>query len=222
MHRLASLLAATLVLPGIVAGESIAPPSTRAEWRFSVTIDDKPLGTHRFVLEGREGDATRTLTSDARFDVELLGLSVYRYRHSARERWKGDCVADLTARTEDGGTTTEVTARATGGALAVEIADDKGRMTRATGRGCLMTFAYWNPALGNQRELLDPGTGRIESVEIKALSPSRLDVRGRSVVARGWRIVGLARPIDVWYDGEQWVGLDTAVAGDRRLAYRLR
>jgi hypothetical protein len=47
-------------------------------------------------------------------------------------------------------------------------------------------------------------------------------VRGRSVVARGWRIVGLARPIDVWYEGEQWVGLDTAVAGDRRLAYRLQ
>jgi len=38
----------------------------------------------------------------------------------------------------------------------------------------------------------------------------------------GLRIGGLAQPIDVWYDGNRWVGLDTIVSGGRRLSYRLR
>ena len=47
-----------------------------------------------------------------------------------------------------------------------------------------------------------------------------LDAAGGAL--RGLRIGGLTQPIDVWYVGDRWVGLDTTVDGGRRLSYRLR
>ena len=47
-----------------------------------------------------------------------------------------------------------------------------------------------------------------------------LDAAGGAL--RGLRIGGLTQPIDVWYAGDRWVGLDTTVDGGRRLSYRLR
>jgi hypothetical protein len=84
-----------------------------------------------------------------------------------------------------------------------------------------MSFAYWNPALATQQRLLDPGTGRIESVTITALQASTIPVRGNPASVRGIRITGLQRPIDVWYLDNHWVGLDTTVRGGRKLSYRL-
>jgi hypothetical protein len=83
-----------------------------------------------------------------------------------------------------------------------------------------MSFAYWNPALAGQQRLLDPGSGRIESVAIDTPPAVPADLGLQPV--RGLRISGLAQPIDVWYVGNRWVGLDTIVSGGRRLSYRLR
>jgi hypothetical protein len=86
-----------------------------------------------------------------------------------------------------------------------------------------MSFAYWNPqALAMQSRLLDPGTGRIESVAIRPLAAATLEVHGRRVPVTGLRINGLKHPIDLWYSDGQWVGLDTTVDGGRKLAYRLQ
>ena len=70
--------------------------------------------------------------------------------------------------------------------------------------------------------MLDPGTGRVEPVRITPLPEARIDVAGQAAAVRGLRISGLPHPIDVWYAGDRWVGLDTTVQGGRRLSYRLR
>lgn len=57
-------------------------------WDFDVRLDDRPIGTHRFTVGGPP--AAREVHSQARLDVKLLGLTVFRYRHEARERWRGD------------------------------------------------------------------------------------------------------------------------------------
>jgi hypothetical protein len=85
-----------------------------------------------------------------------------------------------------------------------------------------MSFAYWNPALAGQKRLLDPGSGRVEPVAIAAPSAAPTDLGAHGQPVRGLRISGLAQPIDVWYAGDRWVGLDTVVGDGRRLSYRLR
>jgi hypothetical protein len=155
---------------------------------FAVFLDGEPVGSHRFELSEQDGE--RRLTSVARFDVKLLGVPVYRYRHEATEQWSGDCLVALSARTHAGGERTEV---------------------RSKPERCVMSFAYWNPRILEQRELLNAQTGELERVSVAALGEGR------------YRISGTKHPIELRYSPKgEWLALDSTVAGGRRLSYRLQ
>lgn len=204
---LASLCLAAL--PLAVAAQEVAVLN------FQVQLDGKPIGTHVFRVNGP--DTARTVASEAAFDVKLLGVTVYRYRHQAREQWAGDCLAELDAQTEDGSDSTRIRARLQGGALLVEGPGAPQRLP-----ACVMGFAYWHPALRQQTRLLDPQSGRLENVQVREAEAGTLEAGGRTVPARRWRIEGPASPITVWYgmDG-RWLGLDAELRGGRQLRYRL-
>ncbi len=190
------------------------------EWNFAVQLDGKDIGTHRFALAPANAD-TRQLTSDARFDVKLLGFTVYRNRHHAEESWRANCLATISASTDDNGKATTVIGATGDAGLIITARKDKAAATSGSAPACVMSFAYWNRALATQRQLLDPGTGRIETVTITELPTGPIEVHGQHVAASGLRITGLPHPIDVWYANDRWVGLDTTVDGGRRLSYRL-
>jgi hypothetical protein len=213
-----------LVASGLVPATPVVVPaaSAPAEWRFTVRLDGKPIGSHRFVLAGA-GDGGLAISSEAQFDVSLLGVPLYRYRHRADERWADGCLASIDARTDDNGRRTEVRGQVQAGRFDLQVrGEGRPAPAPAVPSGCLMSFAYWNPALAAQSRLLDPGSGRVEAVAIAtpAAAPTDLGVQAQPV--RGLRIGGLAQPIDVWYVGDRWVGLDTVVGDGRRLSYRLR
>lgn len=200
-----------VALAGMPAAAAPAGEST-----FSVLLDDKLIGEHRFSIGGTE--EARSVVSEASFAVKLLGLTVYRYRHRAVEKWRGDCLSELTATTDDDGKASRVRTEAEGDGLAVVT--DAGRQAL---KGCVMSFAYWNAAIQRQPRLLNAQTGRSESVQVSRAGGGTVEVRGRQVAATRWRIDGPAQPIDVWYSAQgEWVGLDSTVEGGRKLAYRLK
>ena len=199
----------------LMAGKGIA-----AESVFGVFLDGKPIGEHRFTIVGPP--EAREVQSDARFAVKLLGITVYRYRHQASERWRGDCLSSLAASTDDDGDASRVRAEPAGDNLAVVTESASGSMTRAL-PGCTMSFAYWNPAIQTQTRLLNAQNGKAETVRIGRAGSGPVDVRGRSVSATRWRIEGTPQPIDVWYSAQgEWVGLDSILEGGRQLVYRLK
>ena len=190
-----------------------APTAGGASWSFRVLLDGKAIGQHRF--SATDGAVERTLVSEADFSVRLLGITLYRYQHRAVERWRGDCLLALSADTDDNGERTHVSARARGDQFEVTAPVPQ------TERGCVMSFAYWNPAMRAQQRLLNPQTGRVDSVRINAIGDGTLTVGKRTVSVSGWRISGAAQPIDVWYSPQgEWLGLDTLVDGGRTLSYR--
>lgn len=210
----AALLALCSLAP---AGPAPGEPSAAAAegpWRFRVLLDGEPIGQHRFGLHD-EG-AQRTLRSEARFDVKLLGLTVYRYRHEATERWQGGCLVELTARTDDDGNISLVQARRHGAGLHVRSPGGEQVL-----EGCVFTFAYWNPAMLEQARLLNAQTGEAEAVRIESLGDSTVEARGGTVPARRYRITGPERPVELWYSPEgDWLALESTVSGGRRLSYR--
>jgi Family of unknown function (DUF6134) len=214
-QRYAPVVVAMCALPVFGPGAD-APPVAGAGGTFRVLLDGKPIGQHRFSATASADDATeRTMVSEATFAVRFLGITVYRYQHRAVERWRGDCLVALSADTDDNGQRTRVSARAQGERFEVSAPAPQ------TERGCVMSFAYWNPALRAQQRLLNAQTGRIEPVQISALGDNTLTVGERTVSASGWRISGPAQPIDVWYSSRgDWLGLDTRVEGGRTLSYR--
>ncbi|MCR6476586.1 DUF6134 family protein [Variovorax sp. ZS18.2.2] len=207
------LLALTLLASGAV----LANGPASGEWNFRVLLDDSPIGEHRFVLTASGEE--RRLASEAAFAVKLLGVTVYRYRHSATEQWRGDCLRQLASKTDDDGTPEKVDASATGdNALTVTTA--KGTQSLD---GCVMSFAYWNLAIRKQERLLNAQTGKLEAVQVSRAGSGTVDVRGQQVAATRWRIVTPAQPIDIWYSAEgEWIALDSTVSGGRKLSYRLK
>lgn len=212
-------VAGTLLLLASLAAMRVASAAAATTWEFTAHLDDRHIGMHRFTLQSSAGDAQR-LASDARFEVKILGIPVYRYRHQNEELWNGGCLASLNSTTDDHGDTTVVNGSASADGFQV-LARTGRRTADASATGCVVSFAYWNPTrLAAQKRLLDPGTGRFETVVVSTLPASRIKVRGASTTVTGLRIEGLKTPIDLWYADGHWVGLDTEVDG-RRLSYRL-
>jgi hypothetical protein len=214
VKRAAILLAAAWSL---AAAADDAPPASARVLVFQVLLDDKPIGRHRFEIAGDPG--ARRVASDAEFSVKMLGLQVYRYRHHAEERWSGDCLAALDATTDDDGKATAVHLERQGEAQDLRVGDAHRRVD-----GCLLSYAYWNPAaLRGQTRLLNPQTGRIDAVRVERAGDGTIPVGGRPVAAERWRITGPEAPVDVWVSAQgEWIGLDSTVrGGSRRLSYRL-
>ena len=225
-----------------------ARPTASVAWDFEVRLDGKPIGTHRFVVEGEPG--ARTVRSLARFDVKLLGLTVFRYRHEASERWRGDCLQAIQSRTDDDGKPAEVNktfnargpsttspspAPAKSGAPSPQ-APSTSTSTSAEAEAetdCLMSYAYWHPELVRQQRLLNPQTGEVDEVRIERLPDASLAVAGREVEAMRWRLTATPpaaagkpaerQQLTLWRDRSdgRWIGLDAVVKGGRVLSYRL-
>lgn len=197
------------------AGVAAQAAETRT-WAFRAALDGKPIGEHRFtvVTDG----ATRQVTSEADFSVRFLGFTAFRYHHHAEERWSGECVVGLESSTDDNGKQSSVRLVKTGDAN--EIATNAGSRTE---NGCLMTWAYWNPAMRERRRLLNPQTGKLDAVKVERAGSGQVVVGGKDVAATDWRITGGESPVDVWIsEAGEWVGLDSMVSnGRRKLTYRL-
>ena len=208
-------ISARLLGAALLFATSLPVEARSRSWDFQVFLGDAPIGYHQFTLD--EQGERRELRSESRFAVKVLLFTAYRYEHDATELWRGDCLESLTARTNDNGGRPTVDARSDGERLAVATA--KGREIIA---GCVMSFAYWNPQILRQAHLLNPQTGEYEAVTVTTLGVENITVRGAPVAAKRFRLTGSGKPIDLWYSlGEEWLALESTVAGGRRLRYQL-
>ena len=210
--------AARIALIAACACSAAAAAQDRT-WSFNVALDGAPIGYHRFTLRPHDGpEGTLELVTEARFSVKVLGITAYRYAHDARERWRGGCLERLDSNTDDNGEQMRVAATPAG-----ERLTGSGPQGQAALAGCVMTFAYWNPRILSQTRLLNAQTGDYEAVAVAQVGRETLEVGGERVPATRYRITGPKRPLDLWYSPQnEWLALESTVAGGRRLRYTLR
>jgi hypothetical protein len=193
----------------------LAAQDAERVWNFRVYLDDKPIGSHRFTLRGN--GAERQLTSQASFEVKVLGFTAYRYSHQATETWRDNCLTKMTARTNDDGKALTVEAVAEGERMQINATENKESVS-----GCIMSFAYWNPQMLRQSRLLNAQTGQYEAVAIAPPVDDSVSVNGKPVAAKRYKLSGPKNPLDIWYSAAgEWLGLESTVGGGRRLRYRL-
>ena len=206
------------VLACVASSASVVPataPETAREWRFRVWLDDQEVGWHRYLVRER-GNATE-VESRAQFDVRFLFLNAYRYRHEARERWRGACLDELESRTVTNGAVEQVEALADDEALVVARPSGEARLP-----GCVMSFAYWDPRILEADRLLNSQTGEWLPVRIEARGAERRHRRRARRRRRTPPAVG-ARPADrPLVRGRHWVALEASLPGGRTLRYELR
>jgi hypothetical protein len=213
LHHLTIIAFALLFVPAHSANQH-----DKREWRFAVSLDDKPIGYHHFELHSDGNE--RRLASEARFNVKVLFVNAYTYRHSNRERWQGNCLTHLNADTVDNDERTIVQGALNDSIFTVTT----GTQQRALDR-CVMTFAYWNPDILREQRLLNPQTGEYVPVTSTRMSNETIRVRGTPYNAERFRLIGQSQTgermqIDLWYSAQrEWLALESLTDG-RRLRYQ--
>jgi hypothetical protein len=206
--------APTGIRAAALAMTMLSPLQANELLRFEVYLDDRPIGEHSFRIAD-SGDTTR-VTSRAAFDVDFLFINAYRYRHSSDEVFRDGCLTEIDARTDDNGKRFEVSGTEEGDAFRIERND-----AVESASGCVRTFAYWDPALLEQRRLLNPQTGELEPVQMRSEGRDRIQVDGREVTADRYALQTDELTIELWYNNALgWVGLESDTGKGRRIIYR--
>jgi hypothetical protein len=215
MRALIHVAAIALAAAPSAWGSTATEPAASGEWSFRVLLDGKEVGWHRYVMRG-DGRTTE-VDSRAQIDVSFLFLNAYRYRHEARERWRGPCLDALDSRTETNGAVEEVEAATREDGLVVS-----GPSGDARHMGCVMSFAYWDRRILRASRLLNSQTGELLPVRVTDQGTDLVDVAGRSVAASRHRLSAPGLQIDLWYADDRWVALEAPTPGGRLLRYEIQ
>lgn len=193
-----------------------AAASADQTWDFRVFLDDKEIGTHRFELIERDGQ--RRLTSTASMKVKLLFVTAYTYDHHDVEYWQGDCLSRLTSTTDDNGGKYQVDVLRRDGTTVVQTLEGTQRLGE-----CVLTFAYWNPAMLRQTRLLNSQDGELVEVTIEDAGADSIVVRGVETAARRYELRGEKLAIDLWYSPQsEWLALESTTPRGQKLIYKLK
>jgi hypothetical protein len=212
MRHIKPLFAAAL----LAAGHSAFAAPHQDDWNFTVYLDDQKVGYHNFTLN--EDGTNRKIHSKAHFNGKVLIVGSFSYDHEANEAWNGDCLTQMTTHTDDGGDIYDVSGQLQDGRFKVK----QGKEEAALG-SCVMTFAYWNPLMLKQKQLLDPQNGEYNTVRIDLKGKETIPVRGKPVAAKKYHLDAGKFKIDLWYaeDDQRWIGLDSEVKLGYVLHYRV-
>jgi len=192
MSRLLALFAALML-----SWSATAAPRTL---EFDVLRDGAPIGTHRVTIAHDGGDTRATIEID--MAVRLAFVTIYRYTHRSTELWRDERLVSLDARTDDNGTRTHVTARATDAGLAI---DGSGGTYIAPAD--TVPTSYWNREKVMRSPLLDTQSGKLIDVSAMALAADANGTR--------YRLAGDLEADLVYGPGGDWTGLSFAARGAR-------
>jgi len=190
-----------------------ANASTEQQWRFTVYLDDTPIGHHDFSVEQVEG--YEKMTAEARFDVSFLKIPLFRYRHQDVQHWSNQCLKSITSTTDQNSKLFRVEGSTT--AKGFQVSTNEGDITLPA---CISTFAYWDKSFLNHSQLLNSQTGEYLEVEVEDLGEQSVPVSNTSVPAKRYRLTANELDIELWYSSnDQWLGLKSTTSKGRLLRY---
>jgi hypothetical protein len=187
--------------------------ATGNAWRFKVYLEDKEIGFQNFFVA--ESAGMKQLRSVANFEYKLLFLDLFHYQHETSEIWAGDCLQSINARTDANGKPFRVDGRQEQGRFRVKKQDGEASLP-----GCVMSFAFWNPKVLEQTNLLNAQDGELLEVDISNPVFEELEVLGELRPSYRYRLAAGALDLDLWYSTDkEWLALETEVQGGRTLRY---
>jgi len=176
--------------------------------RFDVRRGGNLIGTHtvRFTRDG----ADLIVDIDIALEVKLAFVTVYRYRHTNRETWRGGRLVGIDARTNDDGEELIVRATPSDDALRVE-----GRKGTIMVPGDTLSTSYWNAETVRRSRLIDTQHGSLAAVTSTPIGTRSVPTAAGPIEAACWRVGG-DLDLEICYAADgAWVGLDFEARGSR-------
>jgi len=205
----------------LAASGSVSSSSaeTSKSWKFKVYLDDDEVGTHDFSVVDK--DDYQEIYSKASFDVKFLFFNAYSYRHENVEQWRGECLQNISAITDDNGDDYKVLGEIKDDSFVINVEiNEEG--SQDSYQACLKTFAYWDPDFLQEKSLLNSQTGEMIDIESTYIKTEKVNYKGEEVTAKRYRVSGKELQIDLWYsDEDHWLALESLTDGGRVVRYAI-
>lgn len=211
-------MTASLTRRALIAGLSSAPllaalprawaaPSPALE--FDILRNNSRIGEHVIASEATGQGLEVAIDTD--INVRVLGLSMYRYRHSSREQWQeheeSPRLTRLSSRTDDNGKPLTVQGEAVEGAFRIE-----GSEGSVTAPGEIVPASYWTSLVLQRDQLLSTTRGTLFPIAVEPRGSETLESAGEQVGTERFFIAG-DPAVHLWFDERRRV---------RRLAFETR
>ena len=185
MNALRLLSVALLLAP---AAMSLGAPGNVAALAFEVVRSGKPMGRHTITVTRSDDEVIADIAID--LEVKFAFVTLYRYEHRNRERWRGGRLVSIETRTDNDGKRLTVSGRATDEGFVVTDSDGRERVHDPD----ILPTSYWDPRTRDATRLLNTQTGAIANVTIAPASTDAADAPGTHYVVSG------DLDLNLWYD----------------------
>jgi len=190
------LLAAGVGL--LVPARALAAPPPRLA--FAVYRNGAKVGEHVISFSG--DDDTRTVSTDVNMTVKVGPVPVYRYKHTAIEKWAGGKFVSVDTTTNGNGKVYKASGRAQAGYVAIT-----GPTGAQRGPADAVPLSHWNQASFG-RPLFNQQEGKMLKVQCTKVTPGHWQIRGEA-------------EIDDFYDaGGNWMALRGKLEDGSKLEYK--
>jgi hypothetical protein len=185
---------AALVL-GSVAGPAMAITADNAPtgaYVYQVMRQGEVIGEQRLTFE-RQGE-NLVVSTDAKIDVKLLGLSLYGFDQHSEETWNKNLMVGVSSTADDDGTPKKVNMTLQGSQLA---GDFNGKI-RTAPLG-IFPNSFWNEDSVKQSQILDTSRGKLRRVTVADKGTETLNLPYGAVKAHHYSLSGEMQR-ELWYD----------------------
>ncbi len=148
-------------------------------WNFKVYLDGDEIGTHSFSVINN--DDYQEIHTKASFDVKFLFFTAYSYRHENVEQWRGSCLQNINAITDDNGDDYKVLGELNSNAFVVNTNVNENN-TQTSHQSCLKTFSYWDSSFLKEKTLLNSQTGELVDIESEYIETETVKYKGKEVI----------------------------------------
>ncbi|HVJ44559.1 MAG TPA: DUF6134 family protein [Dongiaceae bacterium] len=183
------MLAAGLAAPASAITAENAPSGA---FIYQITRQGEVIGEQRLTFE-RQGD-NLVVSTDAKIDVKLLGLSLYGFDQHTEETWSKNQLIGVSSTADDDGTPKKVDMELQGG----QLAGDFNGKNRTAPLG-VFPNSFWNEDSVKQNQILDTSRGKVRQVTVADKGTETLNLPFGAVKARHFSLSGEMRR-ELWYD----------------------
>lgn len=183
---------------------SLAGPAAAGEAAaFRIYWKGQPVGFHLVNVNADENGVRVETRIEMR--IKFGPIPVYRYTHHVIELWRDGELQFLASVTNDDGKEMSAGAWREGGLLII----DGEAFSGAAPEGAVPA-SCWNRSLLKARTLFSTTDGEIVDVRVTNLGEG---IAPHGEAAEHFRLSGTL-DVDLWFDGEQWVGSHFVVDGE--------
>jgi hypothetical protein len=185
-------------------------------YEYNTLREGEPVGSHQ-VLVTHHDDFT-SVKSQSIIKIDLLGLSLYRFRYESEEEWDAHGLRRLLVRVDDDGQRLEISGNRSGERFQSSLNDEEQKVHDMP----VVPTSHWNPAILTQNRVLNTMTGGMSRIFIQPHREETIQTEQGVTEVKKHRYSGDLH-LDSWYDKSgRWMGMRFEGRDGSTIEYRCR